>query len=1079
MTDSLQIGDGGTGLSGLVFKANQSDYVDNQLAVLSESRAIVAYNDAVDGVYNYKLKALAISGGAITAGNEVTWPDDGVGDYDFVGIDDIAPLSATQAIAVGKHGGDAIAVARIITLNDMTLTIGNAATVNSSLSIDFVVALSSTTAIVFYDWSVIYAKVATISGSSVSLGAEATLQSELKLSSSQYTGPDNWYDKHCHGTATGLTSTTAIAQFWWSDTGSISDANTMAFVILSVNGTNVAGGTPVEITTTPGIPSWTNITKLSATKALATFRYYTPASGQNLYAIVLDVSGTTITPGEVQNLPIVGDLRGVVTALSDTQAVLFYRRRVGSYDVGCVRLLDISGTEITCGPELQITTNSYAAYGEVRALNSKKALGIFLTGTSSIGDDKALVFSKVLEASVSDDASAASAFNVSAQYNSALSEGASVDDFFTADTLSDSGMAEELAALNSMIGETTMDVEIPEEATVSEIISAFTGESLLIMNFDGADGATAWAEEAQGLTPDPSVTYGFEIDTAEYKFGVSSLKGAGGIDGGNNFGYELPDITTGDITLHGWVKFKGLSTWAAVEGGHESVSILYLQPNGGDPSRLPYIDFGLYQSPNAGEIRFFRTAVDRDNVSALVNDDVANPFTEDTWTHVAIIVSGRNVMLAIGGLIQATWPATIDDPMAGFHWMQITGGELPAGADFWVDGLELLNYAKWTADFTPPTEPSRGTYYSFLEEESIGLADGPSWLFPKTINDLMFLYDTIENGWAVTNTDTLDLADTTAISLGIMISDWLTLVDTQTNNWNGKEIFTDTLSLYDIVSFGKVISDTINESLVITDVATYKLVVGVLEHLGFTDLATALKTMAESSTDSLGLTDGAERGFNFTINEALAAVDTVSVVATFLRSLSDKINIADAISNIKNIYGTISEALSFAEVITTKGALYTAVYDTIAMNVLVELADDIYECYVLNTPKFLPSMYSGFNFNSYCVFENRAFAANDDGIYELTGETDAGVNISTGVIMSQTDFGMPNQKRFRRGYIGISGTSPVMVLETEDGSREAYAIDTNGKFVASHDLKSKRWKLSVANFDELDCIKLIPVILTK
>ena len=349
----------------------------------------------------------------------------------------------------------------------------------------------------------------------------------------------------------------------------------------------------------------------------------------------------------------------------------------------------------------------------------------------------------------------------------------------------------------------------------------------------------------------------------------------------------------------------------------------------------------------------------------------------------------------------------------------------------------------------------------------------------ETINDGMMLYDNSLMAWLLSVDETLQLDDAMLSQLGIAIADWLTLKDTQTNNWNGQEIFTDTLNLYDIASFGKVITDTITESLVITDVATYKLVVGILEYLGFTDLATALKTMAESSTDSLGLTDGAERGFNFTINEALSAVDTVSVVATFLRSISDSLAIADTISNIKNIYGTISEALSFAEVITTKGALYTAVYDTIAMNVLIELADDVYECYVLNTPKFMPSMYSGFNFNSYCVFENRAFAANDDGIYELTGATDAGANISTGVIMSATDFGTPNQKRFRRGYIGISGTSPVMVLETEDGSREAYAIDTNGKFVASHDLKSKRWKLSVANFDELDTIKLIPVILTK
>ena len=81
--------------------------------------------------------------------------------------------------------------------------------------------------------------------------------------------------------------------------------------------------------------------------------------------------------------------------------------------------------------------------------------------------------------------------------------------------------------------------------------------------------------------------------------------------------------------------------------------------------------------------------------------------------------------------------------------------------------------------------------------------------------------------------------------------------------------------------------------------------------------------------------------------------------------------------------------------------------------------------------------------------------------------------------MHNSDFGAPHQKRFRRGYLGISGGSPVMVLETEDGGRLAYTIDNNGKAVFSHEQKSKKWTLSVSDFDELDSIKLIPVILSR
>jgi hypothetical protein len=124
-------------------------------------------------------------------------------------------------------------------------------------------------------------------------------------------------------------------------------------------------------------------------------------------------------------------------------------------------------------------------------------------------------------------------------------------------------------------------------------------------------------------------------------------------------------------------------------------------------------------------------------------------------------------------------------------------------------------------------------------------------------------------------------------------------------------------------------------------------------------------------------------------------------------------------------------------------------------------------------------MYSGFNFNSFCVFNGRAFGANDSGIFELTGSTDAGNTIHTGVILKGTDFGSPNQKRFRRGYFGVSGTSPVLILETEGGQRQVYNIDTNGKTVTSHELKSKSWTLSIADFDILDHAILIPVVLSR
>ena len=221
-------------------------------------------------------------------------------------------------------------------------------------------------------------------------------------------------------------------------------------------------------------------------------------------------------------------------------------------------------------------------------------------------------------------------------------------------------------------------------------------------------------------------------------------------------------------------------------------------------------------------------------------------------------------------------------------------------------------------------------------------------------------------------------------------------------------------------------------------------------------------------------------GFMETIQEALSlsGAPTDKIVG-FMETIQEALSLSGATAYLKMLGASVGEALAFSETISSQGTLYNAIYETLRLNVSVDIAGEVYECYALNTPRFMPSMYSGFDFNSYCVFENRAFGANDTGIYELDGDTDAGEKINTGVVLNQTDFGLRNQKRLRRAYLGISGDSPVMIVETEEGERQVYNIDFNGKTVISRDLKSKAWKLSIADFDELDTMKLIPVILSK
>lgn len=370
------------------------------------------------------------------------------------------------------------------------------------------------------------------------------------------------------------------------------------------------------------------------------------------------------------------------------------------------------------------------------------------------------------------------------------------------------------------------------------------------------------------------------------------------------------------------------------------------------------------------------------------------------------------------------------------------------------------------------------TYSEEISEELILLDDYnlPCWM---EIIDNILIYDISLTGWRITADEVLSIVDTLSNIWGIPIDDWLTLIDTESNNWNGREIVPDRLTLYDISGLGRIYDNTIDESIVMVDTISYRLTLTILEYLGFAELANAVRTSHDSVNDSLILEDLLDRGYSLAVEDILMAVDATSLIALFFDALQESLIMTDVSGVFKRIADTLTESISFTENITTHGHLYSVVYDSLMMNVLVELNNEVYECYVLNTPKMFPSVYSGYNFNSYCVFENRAFGANNMGIYELTGSTDAGAEIHTGVILSSTDFNAPNQKRFRKGYLGITGDQTVMVFEGEDGTRKAYNVNTDGKMMASHSLKSKTWELSVADFESLNYMKLIPIILTK
>ena len=135
----------------------------------------------------------------------------------------------------------------------------------------------------------------------------------------------------------------------------------------------------------------------------------------------------------------------------------------------------------------------------------------------------------------------------------------------------------------------------------------------------------------------------------------------------------------------------------------------------------------------------------------------------------------------------------------------------------------------------------------------------------------------------------------------------------------------------------------------------------------------------------------------------------------------------------------------------------------------------IYFTWVFSGVDYKPSIYSGYDFNSYCTFGGKIYGANEIGIFELGGETDDGVDIHTGFVLGPHNLGVNNKKRLRSIHLGNKNIA-TRVRVTLDTTSKDFSV-TKGKAKITRNLMGEEVTLEVADFKELSVIEVTPVVL--
>jgi hypothetical protein len=165
--------------------------------------------------------------------------------------------------------------------------------------------------------------------------------------------------------------------------------------------------------------------------------------------------------------------------------------------------------------------------------------------------------------------------------------------------------------------------------------------------------------------------------------------------------------------------------------------------------------------------------------------------------------------------------------------------------------------------------------------------------------------------------------------------------------------------------------------------------------------------------------------------------------------------------------------------------------DNLYASGIAQIGSQTYDCLVVNTTTRAPSRYAGHSFNSFAKIGDTYYGAAADGLYALSGSTDAGTAIIASVLTMSTNAGSIQQKNVPTAYVGVRASGAIQLnVTTDDGIAHQYTLTEhsgdsvhNERVLLGKGARGAYWQFELTNPDgqdfEVDYLEILPVILTR
>ena len=241
-----------------------------------------------------------------------------------------------------------------------------------------------------------------------------------------------------------------------------------------------------------------------------------------------------------------------------------------------------------------------------------------------------------------------------------------------------------------------------------------------------------------------------------------------------------------------------------------------------------------------------------------------------------------------------------------------------------------------------------------------------------------------------------------------------------------------------IVGFAVPLSDVIQLASVLSDQLGLRL----WEAVSLDPSVSGLGRYQKDHYESSRLSGYSEYAMGANAAEAIGLAGTLQGATLFDRLIEDTAAVGDTITDAPLLMQVVAhETLEITATEALQMFYAGTLSDEVQVTALYPSISGSITTWALNTKTGALTEYADYAFNSFARLGDRYMGAADDGLYELTGDTDDGRDIIAEIESGLAQISGSRFTSFRAAYLAVRGGGRfVLRLETGDGKVYNYAV---------------------------------------